>query len=796
LSEQRDNSKFAHKSAVIAALGLAGAFLAYLIYRQTNPARGYTALGIALGVVGALLLAAAIAYSWRKRSGQEQLPGTLEAWLSLHWVLAMLAIGVALLHAGFNVNGRSGTWLLVVVCGSVASGIFGWLRYREIPKDVAATTGNLAVNATERELRDVRQQIADAEAGRTTAFRVHSAAVRAGRGLGNLSDVDETEAKALSGLKDLLHREGALQDRCSKQKLYKSRMRRWLWIHVPTSLLIIFLLPYHMIDALDVRYQLFKPAPQDFASPEACAQCHARQYSEWIGSMHAIAQLSPVTDLQTQLVLAKEKRDEDAGVSHIVVGDLCERCHAPTGTFANPSEHQNPLKEVTSRAPASRFGVSCVACHQITSIKVGEDPLFPLRNANGLTWHAGSTYVGPFGRGTSDDPLSTGNSFHRGVYGPQFNDPLFCRSCHTVTIDDPATGAVSLPLQNTWFEWEDINDKNLIKWSTAGVDCKECHSRDLSGVVAQIGQMQVDRVSLDERQRLINGVLEKKRAAGSPTPAAVSAEHFDKALPARAQFSHVFTGVDYHLEEDLPYPASSTHRSENAAIQHETVCRVEQLLNLAAAVRIEGWPDGRELHVKVMNLATGHNFPAGFAFAREAWLEVATSPTRNGDDWTVVVGGFNGAPMPASVELDINDPGLRNFQAVLFDINANQPTVLQNETTGVLKTSKELSDHGFADREQFLLAGEIRPISIPLPRAIGTSGDVLRVRTRLRFRNYPPDFLRGLAERFEAEGNAVQARRAEALVNRLRIFEISQDVVGLDFDAKPERGVSEFGCVP
>jgi hypothetical protein len=798
VSEPTDRFRFARNCAVIAVLSLAGAFIAYLSYRQNNPARGYTALGITYGIVGTLLFAFAMAYSLRKRGGQERLPWTLEVWLSLHWVVAVFAIGVAMLHAGFNVNGRSGTWLLVVVCVSVASGIFGWFRYREIPKDVAATTGNLAINATDRELKAVRQKIADAEAGRTPAFRAHAVELRAGRRLGILSDVDEGEATALFELNELLHREGKLADRQSKQIMYRSRLRGWLWIHIPTSLLIIFLLPYHMIDALDVRYRLFSPAPPDFASPEACAQCHVRQYSEWIGSMHAIAQLSPVTDLQTRLVLAKEKREEDARVSHTVVGDLCERCHAPTGTFASPSEHQNPLKEVTSRASASMFGVSCVACHQIVSIKEATDnPDFPLRNANGLTWHAGRTYVGPFGSGTPGDPLSIGNSFHRGSFGPQFKDPLFCRSCHTVTIDDPSTGIVRLALQNTWAEWEDKKNKNVVKWSAGeGAHCAECHSGDLSGVVAQITRMQAQRLPLVDRRNAIRRILDDARVAVSPMLAAVAAEHFDQALPARTQFSHTFTGVDYHLEEDLPFPASNPHRSENASIQHEALCRVEQLLKLAAAIKIKEWPNGTHLQVDVMNLATGHNFPAGFAFARETWLEVATSPTRGGDDWTVIVGGSNRSPLQPNVELDTQDPGLRNFQAVLFDENANRPTVLQNETTGVLKLTKELRDHGFTDREQFLLAGEIRNITIPIPISIGTSGDVLRIRARLRFRNYPPDFLLGLAERFKAEGESAQANRAAALVNHLRIFEVSEDVKGLDFDPKPEGRTSEFGCVP
>jgi hypothetical protein len=240
-------------------------------------------------------------------------------------------------------------------------------------------------------------------------------------------------------------------------------------------------------------------------------------------------------------------------------------------------------------------------------------------------------------------------------------------------------------------------------------------------------------------------------------------------------------GVDYHLEPDLPYPAGHPRASENAEIQRRTVQQTSDLLRVAAAVRIEGVRSD-VVSVGVLNLATGHHLPAGFAFAREMWLEVAVSDSRTGYDdraWRVIVGGgHDGSPLRSGEPLNKQDPALLNFQAVLFD--GRGETVLQNETTAVL-TGLSAQQAGFRDRQQFLLPGETRRLDIALAGSRWNAGGAARrMRVRLLFRNFPPEFLRELGRRFrDQHGERENAERVERLVQSLRIHEIARDTIPL-----------------
>ena len=286
----------------------------------------------------------------------------------------------------------------------------------------------------------------------------------------------------------------------------------------------------------------------------------------------------------------------------------------------------------------------------------------------------------------------------------------------------------------------------------------------------------------------------------------------------------------------MPYPKGHTLNSENPRIQKQTVQNITQLMKIAAAVKITSFSKSEgELTVEVANLATGHHLPAGFAFAREMWLEVGIENDARGDEFEIVRGGSPnrpGQPLRKNEKLDKFGRGgddmknkLVNFQAVLWNGDEGRidrasgarhgETVLQNECKVVLK-GKKAHQHGFFDRHLFLKPGEVRPITIEVEPS-----DLRRakqIRVRLRFRNYPPEFLEQLADRFEhrtdrykpapenvteelhtprnyaqEEGVAKdggfasdpemwdadleRAKRTRKLIDRLRIFEMAEDTV-------------------
>lgn len=103
-------------------------------------------------------------------------------------------------------------------------------------------------------------------------------------------------------------------------------------------------------DAFAEHAALFKET--DFPSAATCATCHPKQYKEWSVSQHAYAQLSPfMLSMQNTINV----------VTQTTNGDFCLRCHAPVGSELNEPMTASNL----DRHPASREGITCVACHRI-----------------------------------------------------------------------------------------------------------------------------------------------------------------------------------------------------------------------------------------------------------------------------------------------------------------------------------------------------------------------------------------------------------------------------------------------
>ncbi len=751
---------------------------AFAIYTAREPSRGYTSFGLLVGFVGSGLFVLVGVYIARKRWFQELLPGRLLTWLRVHLWFSLIAMWLIFLHAGFHLDGGSGSYTMIALLATLVSGFGGWALYQRVPNTVYETVGNLARVDVRNQIQQLDWEIEDHVAGRSPVLADYAVRLKRGQRAKAFAGPQEEVAVA-EEIAKLSERKRQLRRQLKRQTRLHFWLRSWLVLHIPCALLFLAVLPYHMYDALEVKYVLRKAGPADFADPQSCAKCHQNQYDEWIASMHAIAQGSPVTFLQNRLVLLKEERDLAEGrLLEPLVGDLCVKCHAPTSRLGNEADLEDPFSNIEDRAPASMFGVSCVSCHQISAIHPGapdeEDVRF--KNAANLEFTHGKTMFGPHG----DVDPSVGNSEHRGVFGEHFTESSFCASCHTVSVKPP--GGELVQLQNTFKEWEDGGAG--VNWSELNVDCLDCHGKNLSSLVETARQLESSRIDLDERLERFVEALKENRDLELPEDlqyAAMPPDGFDRALPPRRDHLHTFVGVDYHLEPDLPYPKGHPRNSENAEIQQRALRHTENLLKIAAAVRIDDSfrSTGSSLSVDVMNLGTGHHLPAGFSFAREMWIEVGVSESRTGDDFKIVAGGKNDRPLlPTERHRKLIDGQLgrlKNFQSVLWNGQRGQETVLQNEVVRVL-TGPDAVTEGFPDREKFLLPGQTRRVSIRLPTG-AVNSSTRRVRVRLLFRNYPPEFLEGLAERFENDhGESENAERARKLIDNLHIFEMATDV--------------------
>ncbi|HTI37123.1 MAG TPA: multiheme c-type cytochrome [Vicinamibacterales bacterium] len=763
------------------------AVLSYVIYAAADlPHRGYTSIGYLLGTGAGLAILLALLYSWRKRAGQEVTPGKLTTWLAIHVWISVLAVWLALVHSGFHLDGGWGTWALVFLVVAVAAGIGGLGIYVWLPPRVPAQSGNLASKDTERAIKDTTARIEESAAGRSAAFKAAVGSALAGT-LAEEPAVDAGERASWEATRTLLATRVDLVHRLERQQRLHRTLRVWLLVHIPVSCLFVAALFVHIVDATDLRWHVMPPGPKDFQDPATCASCHQQQYQEWLGSMHAIAMSSPVTELQNRLVLIKEQRDRADGKATPEVGDLCVRCHAPTSRLGSARSQEDPSAALPERASASAFGVSCVACHLVVDLTAKPDHNgVQFKNIENVSWAPGlKTMFGSFGQ-RAGDPPPVGNAGHRSEgrdFYVQARDSTrqseFCATCHTVAVDLPG-GEKTLTLQDTFREWEAGSTIGGLNWKQQGLGCLDCHGQDLTGVASLAAQLaQRDATGNSEplagRLEKVTAALQALTLPASDRLAADPAGRVDGPLPERRQRRHTFTGVDYHLESALPFAADSAGATGDSAIQRETIARVQSLHRIAAAIRISGL-SGSDLQVDVMNLASGHQLPTGFAFAREMWIEVAVADPRPqfADGFRVIVGGrTDGLPLGSSDSLDKQQPGLRNFQAVLFDEVGGREVVLQNEATTVLK-GEAANRAGFTDREPPLQPGEIRSLRIALPEEVA---DSTPVRVRLRFRNLPPEFIEGIAAKFDEIGDAARAARTRALVDHLQIFDMAGDTL-------------------
>ena len=173
--------------------------------------------------------------------------------------------------------------------------------------------------------------------------------------------------------------------------------------------------------------------------PEACATCHAVQYTDWRTSLHARSMGPGVAG---QLVEMLESDPESALA--------CYTCHAPLAEQAPRVASAQGFRPNPLLDPALRTkGLTCAACHVRAHERFGP----PRRD----------------GTFTSETPRE--RLPHRGVTRTAaFLRSEFCQGCHQFTADGFALNGKLL--ENTYDEWKASD------FARRGVQCQDCHMPD------------------------------------------------------------------------------------------------------------------------------------------------------------------------------------------------------------------------------------------------------------------------------------------------------------------------------
>ncbi len=302
----------------------------------------------------------------------------------------------------------------------------------------------------------------------------------------------------------------------------------------------------------------------DFTPPEVCAECHPDKYTEWMGSMHALAFKDPV--YQGELNFAVDAVGHD-------IAKQCEGCHSAAAVVKGQIKGPG----LAGLTPLALAGVSCDVCHSISGHTHWQTPYHQPEN--------GSIILSP-GKNSEEGPVLTkygpfapeegcGEDFHQCVESPLHLNSELCAGCHQVFHYK-----THFPLEATYAEWKNgpyaVND----------IHCQDCHMVDI----------QTFRRTADMLQR-----------------------------PKREEYKHYFNGANFLLYFLTELAAKKDGNDELAQSAHD---KYEMAIaRLKAAAELEVSPVYRndtlaEIKIRVKNIRAGHNLPTSLTNVRQLWLEV------------------------------------------------------------------------------------------------------------------------------------------------------------------------------
>jgi len=514
-----------------------------------------------LGIVAVLILIFILTYSLRKRLARG-IPGRLDKWLWAHIYMGILALFIVALHAEFRFGWDFNTIAVIFLVLVIATGAVGRYFYSSVPSRMMSEQGKVLA-----QLDEVMNTLDTLMVGKSRPFQkiigteLNTPSLISTKpgywdGIRSSSEIITEEEKGeYEEAVTLLEEKVKLESQSISQMKYRPLFQGWLAVHLLVTVGLIVFIPIHI---LDDSFGKFQPTASDFGNPEECRQCHQRQYDEWIGSMHAYAQVSPV-------FIAFNDAVKNTGL-----GPFCVQCHTPIGIAIGENEH-TPNEE---RAPISLMGVQCDTCHIIDKnhgLVSGNFPLAP-----------GRTKYGPFGTGKEGDPKAVRNSEHRSVQAEYMKSSEFCGTCHDV-VDSK-----DLRIEEAFTEWQQS------VYAEKDITCQDCHMRALPGVADQ------------------------KKVKG---PAAImfGKEMPERLLSDHSMIgpdNHLIDNFPYpdNLDENARIQRAYLEK-KNYLLQN---CASLEIIAPDKVSKSSEFP----IEVKVTNTGAGHGIPTGFTAERQVWIEI------------------------------------------------------------------------------------------------------------------------------------------------------------------------------
>ena len=253
--------------AVMAGLCLV-ALLLNIIFGTVEP---HTTWGMAYGAVATFLMIAVALFAGRRgfmRIATRLHLGSARSWLAFHLYGGALFLLLVLMHSGFRIpSGAMNRWLLGLSLWTVLTGVLGLILQKWIPRVLSSGLSLEILQQRIPELVDdlrkrAEELIASGDPLIRNFYRENLAPAMAGpdRRLIFFIDITGGIQKRLSGFAYLRHFLGEEDiGRLNQlEQLFKTKLevdahytlqrplRWWLYAHVPTSILLIVLVAFHL----------------------------------------------------------------------------------------------------------------------------------------------------------------------------------------------------------------------------------------------------------------------------------------------------------------------------------------------------------------------------------------------------------------------------------------------------------------------------------------------------------------------------------------------------------------------
>jgi cytochrome c554/c'-like protein len=612
--------------------------------------------GTGLAGVTLMLLTAFYSARKRRRALQEHMPGTMMTWLKAHVWLGLAAAFAILVHWWlYPINSRitTGKITLAILIVLVVSGIAWRIVYVSVPRRIPGKVGNLSVKDTRSRRDQIDVEIEKTLAGASDDLRRLSEELLRGKTrVGELDARAATlavrEQAAWQELRALAERLERYRGREPKQERYHRMLQGWKLLHLPLAVALGAAIAVHVWDVLGIGNRVFADEAQAFPDSGQCADCHSDIVREWNLAVHSVAQTSPTTVAQTALALQLDPN----------IGPLCTNCHAPIGMQITPKD-TFPLPGEGGDAVVSE-GITCWTCHSVSEIPGelrGAEEGFPVGRAGARDF--GTVFGPPLG---GDPPLPVpDHQTAQGFMTKELTTFQLCGSCHNVKADLDGDGFSPFGDQQSDESANDedgdgkLDENELVEVDEDGNGFADPIDVDGSGLIPDL----VLQTTFDEWEDYL-----ANDQAGAPcaechmpssTGPAVDDAPGNLDLPDRTLHSHTFVGVDYDLERGHYAGLGVGGGDATEEVLDLRQRLIDSGVSIQAEVRQQDVsPDFLLAEVTVRSDLIGHDFPTGFAFARQWWLEVSAT-TSDGEpvcltpiDPVAKLPDPNGIPSPCS----------------------------------------------------------------------------------------------------------------------------------------------------